>query len=131
MSLPAFAIKYKAIVLTAVILLMTAGVAAFFTMPRRENPEFIVRMCMIITAWPGATAEKVEELVTYPLEEAVDAIDEVENVRSRSSTGLSTIYVEVEDYVDEEIDNVWDKVRAKVKTVQPHLPQGASEPRHV
>ncbi len=114
--------------LTAVVLLMTAGLVAFFTMPRRENPEFTIRMCLVLTSWPGATAQKVEQLVTDPIEEAIDTIDEVKHVWSRSTVGLSTITVQVEDYVGEEIDNVWDKIRARIKTVRPRLPQGCSEP---
>ncbi|MCA9122485.1 MAG: efflux RND transporter permease subunit [Planctomycetaceae bacterium] len=119
MSLSAWAMKYRPIVLTMVSLLMVWGIASYYTMPRREDPEYTVRTCAITTVWPGAPAEKVEELVTKPLEEAVDRIDDVKRVYSTTKTGLSTIFVDAEDNVSpERIDNVWDKVRAYVSRVQ-------------
>ena len=105
MSLSAAAIKYRPIVLTLVVLLMVWGVISILTMPRREDPEYTVRTCVVSTVWPGAPAEKVEELVTKPLEEVIDRIDEVDIVRSTTNIGLSTIYVDAEDSVSpEQID---------------------------
>ena len=66
-----------------------------------------------------ATAKKVEELITKPIEEAIDRIDDVDIVRSTTKTGLSTVFVDAEDYVSAaQIDNVWDKVRAYVGRVE-------------
>ena len=119
MNLPELAIRYRPIVLTVVGLLILWGIVAFFTMPRREDPEYTVRTCAIITQWPGASATKVEELITDKLEEAVDSIEEVDVVRSTSTAGLSEIYVDAEDRVaSRDIDNVWDKVRHRVARVQ-------------
>ena len=56
MNLAAFAIRYRPIVLTLVTLLMLWGVISYFTMPRREDPEYTVRTCAVSTAWPGAPA---------------------------------------------------------------------------
>ena len=118
MSLSSFAMKYRPVVITASLLLMFAGVQAFFTMPRREDPEYTVRTCLITTVWPGAPAEKVEELITDKIEKAVDSIDEVDYVKSTTTVGQSTIYVYGEDSVKPDaIDNLWDKVRARVAQV--------------
>ena len=119
MNLPKFAMKYRAIVLTAVALLMGWGLVSYFTMPRREDPEYTVRTCMVYTEWPGTPAEKVEELVTEKLEKAIDTIDAVRVVYSTTRVGSSTIYVDTDDSVGPDaIDNVWDKVRARVARVQ-------------
>lgn len=119
MSLSAFAVKKWPIVVTATLLLMVWGVYSFLTMPRREDPEYTVRTCAITTVWPGVPVEKVEELVTKKLEEAVDSLNEVDKVRSTTTVGLSTIYVDAEDALpSSEIANVWDKVRARVAKVQ-------------
>ena len=115
MSLSAAAVKYRPIVLTCVTLLTLWGIYSVQTMPRREDPAYTVRTCAVTTAWPGAPTEKVEELITKPPEEAFDTIDEIDVVRSTTTVGLSTIYVDAEDLVTpEQIDNVWDKVRARV-----------------
>ena len=64
MNLAGFALKYKAIVVTAVVLLMFWGFMSYFTMPRREDPEYVVRTCQVLTDWRGTPPVKVEELVT-------------------------------------------------------------------
>lgn len=118
MNLPQFAIRHRPVVVTFAGLLMLWGTVSFFTMPRREDPEYTVRTCAVITQWPGAPAQKVEELITDKLEEAIDSIEEVQHVRSFSTNGLSEIYVDAEDWVSAGgIDNVWDKVRARVARV--------------
>lgn len=127
MNLAAFAIKHRPIVLTFSALLMSRGVYSYFTMPRREDPEYTVRTCAVTTSWPGVSAEKVEQLITDPLEEVIDSIDEVDLVYSTTTTGLSTIYIDAEETVaGEKIDNVWDKVRARVKRVQ--MPEANIQP---
>ncbi|MCA8995693.1 MAG: efflux RND transporter permease subunit [Planctomycetaceae bacterium] len=127
MNLPRFAIRFRPIVVTLVTLLMFWGVVSYLTMPRREDPEYTVRTCAVITRWPGAPAQKVEELITDKLEEAIDSIEEVDVVRSTSTPGLSEIYVDTEDYVSaEKIDNVWDKVRARVDRVE--MPEAQIRP---
>ena len=119
MNLAAFAIRYRPIVLTFVTLLMAWGVLSFFTMPRREDPEYTVRTCAVSTSWPGAPATKVEELITKPIEEACDRIDAVDVVRSTTKNGLSTVFIDAEETISPDvIANVWDKVRANVARVQ-------------
>ena len=118
MGLAALAVRYRPIVFTMVGLLMFWGVYAYFTMPRREDPEFTIRVCVVQTAWPGASAVKVEELITDKIEEAVNSIEEVDVVRSTTLSGQSTVFVELDDNIaPADIPNVWDKVRARVDQV--------------
>ena len=63
MSLSRWAVQYKPIVISGIILAMVWGLVAFNTMPRREDPEFTIRVCVVSTTWPGAPTETVEELV--------------------------------------------------------------------
>ncbi|QDT08193.1 efflux RND transporter permease subunit [Planctomycetes bacterium K23_9] len=119
MSLPALAVKYRPIVISLVVLAMGWGVMTYFTMPRREDPEFTIRVCVISTTWTGASAETVEELITDKIEQSVTSIEEVELTRSTTLTGQSTVFVELEDNVaPADIQNVWDKVRARVELVK-------------
>ena len=127
MNLPRFAVEHRAVVIVATVLASAWGLIAFVTAPRREDPEFTIRQCVISTVWPGASAEKVEMLVTDPIEKAVDALDEVEKVTSESRAGLSTVFVFVEQNI-RDVDAVWNKVRAKVAEVGPLLPEGTEEP---
>jgi len=127
MSLGAFSIRYRAIVLTAITALMMWGVYAYTSMSRREDPQFTIRTAVVLTSWPGAPATRIEELITDALEEEIDTIEEVDVVRSVSTNGQSTIYVDVEDRVGATaIQNVWDKLRARVALVQ--MPEAGITP---
>ncbi|MFT7617413.1 MAG: multidrug efflux pump subunit AcrB [Planctomycetota bacterium] len=127
MTLPEFALRKKPIVLAAVSLLMLWGCMATMKNSRREDPEFTIRTCVIATIWPGATAEDVENLITDPLEELIDVLDEVDVIRSESSSGKSVIWVDLLDQVPTtEIDNIWDKISQKMKTAA--LPDGSQPP---
>ena len=118
MNLAAWAMRYRPVVLTLVIILTIWGGWTFFTMPRREDPEFTIRRCVVSTLWRGAPTVKVEELVTDKIEEALDSLEEVKQLKSTTINGRSTIYVELEDSVPlNDIQNAWDKIRAKVALV--------------
>ncbi len=118
MPLPSLAVKYRPIVLSVALLAMAWGTVTYFTIPRREDPEFTIRICVVSTSWPGAPAETIEELVTDKIEQNLTSIQEVKLTRSTTITGQSTIFVELEDNVPPaDIQNVWDKVRARVQLV--------------
>ncbi|MCR9199221.1 MAG: efflux RND transporter permease subunit [Planctomycetaceae bacterium] len=118
-NLPEFAIRNKSVVVSIVIMLVIAGAYAFQTMPRREDPEFTIMTCTVTTQWVGASAVDVEELITDPLEEVLDGIEEVDVLRSTSTNGLSTIFVDLDESMSpSDVPNVWDKVRARVKNVR-------------
>ncbi|APZ93584.1 efflux RND transporter permease subunit [Fuerstiella marisgermanici] len=119
MNLAALAMRYRPVVLTFVVLMVGWGAFTFATMPRREDPEFTIRTCVVTTQWTGAPTVKVEELITDKLEESLDGIEEVDHLRSTTTNGLSVIYVDLDDRIPPgDIQNVWDKVRAKVDLVK-------------
>lgn len=127
MSLPRFALGNRTFVLFAASAALLFGAMTFDTMSRREDPEIVIRSAKVETRWPGATARDVEELVTRVLEEEIYGIEEVKEVQSTSRAGQSILSVELEDEVDE-IDQVWDTMRAELATVQSSLPSGCGSP---
>ena len=127
MNIASFALKNRAVVMLGALILVAYGVVSYQTMPRRADPAFTIRSCQIVTQWPGAPAEKVEQLVTDPIEEAVESIDEVDVITSTSRTGQSVLSVDLQDSVRaDEIDQVFDEIRAKVRGVQ--MPASGVEP---
>ena len=130
MRLPGFALRHRAVFLAATALAMVWGGVSFLHMPRREDPEFVVRTCQITTTWPGATAEDMELLVTDPLEQVVSEIDEVKEIASTSLAGTSILRVKLEDSAaSDSVDNVWDKVRAKVALAELPTRSGCGTPQ--
>ncbi|MGI9334798.1 MAG: efflux RND transporter permease subunit [Gammaproteobacteria bacterium] len=127
MNLPRFALTHRSIVLAIVAVLFVVGTVNFGSMPRREDPQITIRDALIVTAWPGAPARRVEDLITDPIEDVVLEIPEIETVESKSMVGLSIIQVAAGDAVDR-TEQVWDDVRAKVESVRTQLPPGAAPP---
>ncbi len=118
MSLSGFSLKFKSIVIALVALLMLWGMLSYFTMPRREDPEYIVRACQVLTNWPGTPAEKVEELITAPLEEEINTLDGIRWVRSETTMGRSAVYVELDRATPgDSVEQMWDKVRSRTRRV--------------
>ena len=129
MSLTSFTMRHKT-ALSAMVAVATGwGVVSYMTMPRRADPDFTIRTCQVITSWPGTDARRIEELVTYPLEQEINTLSEVDTIESTTRTGQSVIYVDLEDALPvAEIQQIWEKVRAKVAVVRPQLPPGCGDP---
>ena len=127
MNLPRLAIEKKAISTAFMILLMIWGLIVLANISRREDPKIVMRSAMLITLWPGAEAEKVEQLVTRPLEKAIKEIGDVKRITSNSRVGVSAITVILHDNIAN-VDTIWNKIRSKIDGVQPNLPQGTTAP---
>jgi len=113
--------------LTAVVLLVLAGVLAYFNMPRAEDPSYEVRTARVTTFYPGANPVQVEHLITDPLEKAIQEIPELDYVESESYFGVSKIDVTIDDRY-RGMRPIWDNLRRKVDRVRPQLPAGVIGP---
>ncbi len=110
-------------------LILVAGFSAIASLPRQEDPTLSHRFDAANTPFPGASAERVEVLVTEKVEAALSEIEEIKRLRSTSRTGMSTISIELEDSVARsEVENIWSKVRDKLKDAERELPAGAGTP---
>ena len=127
MDLTSFALTRRTVMTTLIALLVAAGLSAYQTSPRQMDPGFIVRTAMITTQFPGASPERVEMLITDPIEKAIQEIPELDFVSSESSTGLSVVYVNIREEF-KKMRPIWDNVRRKVDGVAPNLPQGIRGP---
>lgn len=126
MKIAEWSIQKKSFVLFVTVLLAIGGVWAYLGLGRLEDPDFTVKTALVITQYPGASPEEVEEEVTDEVEQALQRLAQLKRVRSRSSRGLSVIYADIKDgYNAEELNQVWDELRRKVGEAQRHLPPGA------
>ncbi|QDU66875.1 efflux RND transporter permease subunit [Engelhardtia mirabilis] len=111
----------------ALALIVVSGLSSYELLPRREDPELTGRFATVITRLPGASAERVESLVTEKLEEALQDVEEINLLESDSRTGISTLIVELADEVLE-VDEVWSRVRDRLSGAEQELPTEASKP---
>jgi len=111
----------------AIALIVVWGTSSFFSLPRLEDPELTQRYALITTQFPGASAERVEALVTQKLEKELFEIEEIDVVESTSRQGFSSVTVQLKGEVTE-VDEVWSRVRDQVSNARLLLPPDASEP---
>lgn len=112
-----------------VAILVMGGIYASYEMSKLEDPEVKVKLAMVITTYPGASAHQVELEVTDVLEKSIRGMGEVDNVESYSYNDLSLIQVELLSTVkDEDVEQAWDMLRRKVANVRVSLPSGANDP---
>ena len=126
MNLAEFSIKKKTIVIVLVILMIGGGLVAFDKLGRLEDPEFTIKDAQVITIYPGASPQEVEEEVTDRIETAIQQMSQLRYIQSLSKAGVSTITVTIHDKYDKAaLPQVWDELRRKVNDVQHTLPPGA------
>jgi multidrug efflux pump subunit AcrB len=120
-----FVVK-RPIAWTAMISVMVWGVYAYLMMPQRQDPIIPVVTGVIITPYPGAEAEKVEQEVTRKIERKVAENPAVEHVKSISRPGISIVYVELFE-TERHAELVWQDVRGKLGEIK-DLPVAAGKP---
>lgn len=109
-----------------VLIFLVGGIAAFFDLGRLEDPEFTIKTAKVFTPYPGATALEVEEEVTDRLEIAVQQLKQLDEVKSKSSPGMSEVTVDIlTKYDSRDLPQIWDELRRKLKDVESELPPGA------
>ncbi len=109
-------------------LILVAGTAALTSLPTSEDPRIMNRVATVLTPYPGATPERVEALVTEPLENALRELPEVKEISSSSQAGISVVRVELKDSITD-TTRVWSEARDKIGDTQPDLPPGALSSR--
>ncbi|WP_333913176.1 efflux RND transporter permease subunit [Vibrio coralliirubri] len=108
-------------------LLMVSGISAFMTLPRAEDPVIINRYANITTSFPGASAERVETLVTEVIENKLRELSEVKLVSSTSRPSVSIVTLELNDTITEP-EPVWSQARDKLSDIESILPAGSLSP---
>ncbi|BAJ01362.1 efflux RND transporter permease subunit [Shewanella violacea] len=108
-------------------LLIVAGLGAISSLPRMEDPDITNRFASVITQYPGASAERVEALVTEVLENRLRRLEELKLIQSTSRPGISVIQLELKDSV-QDTDPVWSRARNLIADAKPVLPGAAQNP---
>ncbi|RCS73155.1 efflux RND transporter permease subunit [Vibrio casei] len=130
MNFAEYSITHKVISWMFTFLLLIGGTVSFFKLGQLELPEFTIKQALVITAYPGASPEQVEEEVTLPIEDALQQLEGVKHITSVNSAGLSQIEIEMaENFGPDELPQIWDEVRRKVNNNLGALPPGTMKPK--
>ena len=131
MILAKFAVEKRVVSALATLLVLASGYLAYESLPRFEDPEFIIRQAQVVTPYPGASAAEVAQEVTDPIENAAQQLQGVKEIRSVSSAGLSEVTVEFTIAAigsRSALERKFSRLRARVSDVAGRLPPGAVEP---
>ena len=129
MDISKWAFKNRNLVYFLVTVLFVGGILSCYQMSKLEDPEIKVKLAMVVTTYPGASAHQVELEVTDVLEKSIRSMGNIDNVESYSYNDLSLILVELTTITpDDEVEQCWDMLRRKVSDACALLPDGASTP---
>ncbi|WP_190808749.1 efflux RND transporter permease subunit [Flagellimonas sp. S3867] len=126
MNLAKFSIEKNRITFMVLATIILLGVSMYFGLSRDSMPPYTIRVATVVSSFPGASPERVEQLVTDKIEKVAQELPELDEVKSTSRTGLSIVSVTLKDEVaKEKMQAVWDRLRRKLNSIQ-GLPNGVN-----
>jgi multidrug efflux pump len=122
-NLSEWALKHQSFVLFLIVLLGAIGFFSYTKLGQSEDPPFTFKIMTVRTIWPGATAREVEQQVTERVEKKLQEMYEVDNVRSYSRPGESTVFIFIKDSMPAaQMDQIFYTARKKVGDIRHTLP---------
>ena len=129
MSIAQGAIEKPVLTWMLILILLLGGIWGFSDLGRLEDPAFTLKQALVVTQYPGATAQQVAEEVSEPLESAIQKMAEVDFITSRNQPGRSTITIDIKPTYDgNELPAIWKELRNRVADAALELPNGVAAP---
>jgi multidrug efflux pump subunit AcrB len=128
-NLSALAVRERSVTLFLILLISVAGVLAFLKLGRAEDPPFTVKQLTVVTAWPGATAQEMQDQVAEPLEKRMQELRYYERAETYTRPGLAFTMVTLMDSTPpSEVPDQFYQARKKLQDAQGTLPGGVIGP---
>ncbi|MEM8506270.1 MAG: efflux RND transporter permease subunit [Bacteroidota bacterium] len=122
MRLPNIALQNYLFVFTAIVLVVIISIGSFTGMPRSEDPFLSLPNYTIVVVYPGAGPEDMEERIVDPIEDVINELDDITEIRTEIANGLAVLEVEAEFGID--YDEVYDDLVSEVDNIRSELPEG-------
>ena len=128
-NLTELSLNNRALVWYFIIMTVIGGIYAYLNLGRMEDPMFTIRQMVVSAAWPGASAEEMQNQVTDKLEKRIEDIPHLKKIKSETRAGQTIIYVELDDEIaSEDIRPTWRDVRNFCEDVKSKFPEGVYGP---
>ena len=128
-NLTEIALNNKVLVYYFIVMVAVAGIFSYMRLGRMEDPDFVIRQMIVSIAWPGATAQQVEEQLTDKIEKKLQETPYLDYMKSVSRQGSANIYVSLrEDCPEESVRPTWLEVRNLVNDIRADFPDGVVGP---
>lgn len=126
-KLTLFALNNNRFTQLLLVMIILVGSYSFITAPSKEDPEILVRTAVVVAQIPGMSSERIEQLLTKPIEREAKQIPEVVELKSLIRTGYTQIKVTVADkHFD--LQPIWDDLRTRMDDIKGSLPEGTIGP---
>lgn len=128
-NLSALAVRERSITLFLIILITVAGILSFFELGRAEDPPFTVKQMTIISAWPGATAQEMQDQVAEPLEKRMQELKWYDRSETYTRPGLAFTMLSLQDSTPpSQVQEEFYQARKKLGDEAKNLPAGVIGP---
>ncbi|WP_342251439.1 efflux RND transporter permease subunit [Sphingomonas sp. OTU376] len=128
-NLSALAVRERAVTLFFIIAITLAGIVAFLSLGRAEDPSFTIKQMTVVTAWPGATAQEMQDQVAEPLEKRLQELRWYDRAETFTRPGLAFTTLLLRDQTPpSEVQEQFYQARKKLQDETPKLPQGVTGP---
>jgi multidrug efflux pump subunit AcrB len=129
LNLSEWALNNRSLTVYLMIVTVVAGAFAYFRLGRAEDPSFVIKTMVVSAAWPGASVEDTLKQVTERLERKLQETPGIDNLRSFTRAGVTTIFVNLKDATPAgEIPDLWYHVRKSIGDIRHTLPAGTVGP---
>ncbi|MCB2205953.1 efflux RND transporter permease subunit [bacterium] len=120
------AVDNRVAVYILVLIIVILGFQSYSELPREAAPDITIPYVIVSVPYPGVSPTDMEGLITQPMEQEFKTLKDVKVITSSSKEGLATIFIEFETGID--IDEALRRVRDKVNSTRPNLPDDIMEP---
>ncbi len=128
-NLSALAVRERAVTLFFIIAISAAGIVAFLNLGRAEDPSFTIKQMTVVTAWPGATAQEMQDQVAEPLEKRMQELRWYDRAETFTRPGLAFTTLILRDQTPpSEVQEQFYQTRKKLQDEAPRLPRGVAGP---
>src|ERR1700748_3010295 len=128
-NLSAFAVQERSVTLFFLVAFVVAGAFAYFNLGRAEDPALTIKVFTVTAAWPGATAQQMQDLVAEPLEKRMQELEYYDHVDTYTRPGLAFLTVTLKDTTPPDaVSEQFYQGRKKIQDEASRLPQGVIPP---
>jgi multidrug efflux pump subunit AcrB len=122
-----FGLARSRFTIMVMLVLFIVGIGLYPDFPKREDPVVVIRTAVVSASFPGMAPERMENLVTVPIERKIRELEAVKDIQTLITAGTLVIYVDLKDEVSN-VNGVWQRLRDKMDEVKAELPDGAAGP---
>ena len=128
-NLSHWAVTHQSLVLFLILLVVTGGAISYFKLGRAEDPNFTIKVAVVTTIWPGATAQEMQAQVSDRIEKKLQELPYFHKAQTYTKPGFAASQIELKDYTPaKQVPELFYQLRKKLTDIKADLPSGVIGP---